>query len=166
MQSHLQEKKFEKIVANHKDQVYRMCWGFAKNAFDVDDIFQEVMINIWKGLEKFEGNAAMSTWIYRITVNTCLLWKKRKAKSLIKQELNKSDVIDVDEKMESKVNEKILAMRAAIQQLKKIDKTLILLLLEGCSYQEISEITGLTVTNVGAKINRIKPRIKKLMTNK
>lgn len=165
MHSQIQEKKFEEIVEIHKDQVYRMCWGFAKNAFDVDDIFQEVMINIWKGLEKFEEKASLSTWIYRITVNTCLLWKKRKSKKIESQGFEKQNIEKQAYRNEETNDEKIVAMKAAIQQLKKIDKTLILLLLEGCTYQEISEITGLSATNVGAKINRIKSKIKKLMTN-
>jgi len=164
MHSQLQEKKFEEIVEIHRDQVYRMCWGFAKNSFDVDDLFQEVMINIWKGLKKFEGKASMSTWIYRITVNTCLLWKRRKSKTIESQEFINVKIDVPIEKSESKIDENIIAMRAAFQQLKKIDKTIILLLLEGCSYKEISEITGLTATNVGAKISRVKGKIKKIMT--
>ena len=165
MRSQQQEKKFEEIVETHRDQVYRMCWGFANNSFDVDDLFQDAMINIWKGHEKFEGNSALLTWIYRVTVNTCLLWKRRKSKSIESQKLENVKFEVPIENDEAKNDGKIKALRSAIQQLKKIDKTLILLLLEGCTYKEISEITGLTTTNVGAKLNRIKAKIKKLMTN-
>ena len=167
MLSQAKEKRFEEIIESHRDQIYRMCWGFAKNAFDVDDIFQEVVINIWKGYAGFKGDSSLSTWIYRITVNTCLLWKRRKNKIQEKSSELDLSVNMIQEEVEGREkNENILALRKAIQELKKIDRTLILLLLEGCSYKEISEISGLTVSNVGAKINRIKTKIKQIMQNK
>jgi len=165
MLSQDRERKFEEIIEKHRDQVYRMCWGFANNAFDVDDLFQEVMINIWRGFQGFKGKSSMSTWIYRITVNTCMLWRKREGKNKNQVDNYPDDTISQGENREEK-NEQVLALRNAIQQLKKIDRTLILLLLEGCSYQEISEVTGLSTSNVGAKISRIKTKIKKLIQNK
>ena len=167
MLSQQADKSFEEVIEIHRDQVYRMCWGFANNAFDVDDIFQEVVINIWKGYTGFKGESSLSTWIYRITVNTCLLWKRRKNK--IQEKSNEFDVgvnVVQEEVEDREKDENILDLRKAIQKLKKIDRTLILLLLEGCSYKEISEISGLTVSNVGAKISRIKTKIKQLMQNK
>ena len=105
----------------------------------------------WKGLVSYKGAAKPSTWIYRIAVNTCILWKKKSSKqaNLIPSPLAES--IIENEAFQKEPSPKILKLRSAIQQLKKIDKSLILLLLEGLSYKEIAEISGITVTNVGAK---------------
>lgn len=156
------EKQFIQLLENHREQVYRMCWGFANQAAEVDDLFQEVMIRLWKGLEKFEGRSALSTWIYRITVNTCLYWKEKNKKSQwlpIEEQRN----IGTSQNRETQIikNEKLEALRSAIRQLNKADKTIALLLLEELSYKEIAEVTGLTVNNIGVKIKRIKERIKR-----
>ena len=143
-----------------------MCWGFAKQQQEVDDLFQEVMIRLWKGLEKFEGRAQLSTWIYRITVNTCLYFKEKNKKVIWQPIDYKSDRSDFSNTETTIIqNERLQALRAAIQQLSKADKTIALLLLEELSYKEIAEVTGLTVNNVGVKIKRIKERIKKIMVN-
>lgn len=153
---------FQGLLKDHKKQVYRVCWGFTSNPHDVEDLFQETMINIWRGLDGFKGTSSPSTWIYRITVNTCILWKKKDSKNL------KSDAkVDILEggvgQSNIEANEQIRALKVAIQSLKKIDKSIMLLLLEECSYNDISEITGLSVSNVGVRINRIKVRLKEIM---
>ncbi len=157
------ENIFQVLIKDHKQQVYRVCWGFTSNLHDVEDLFQETMINLWKGLDGFKGASAPSTWIYRITVNTCILWKKKAAKS-IKSEV-KGEFIDGGASIENAyvVNEQIQSLKTAIQSLKKIDKSIMLLLLEECSYNDIAEITGLSVSNVGVRINRIKVRLKEIM---
>lgn len=156
------EERFLNILDGHRDQVYRMCWGFTSDPNDVQDLFQEVMLRIWKGLEGYRAEATLSTWIYRISINTCLLWKKgRKNKTFKLDFVSDSSTIDPMKDMEE--DEQILLLRRAIQQLKKLDRSIMLLLLEECSYKEIGEITGLTSTNVGAKINRIKTKIKTFM---
>jgi len=163
MPSLSEEERFKIIVDDNREVIYRLCWGFVKNSFDADDLFQEVIINIWKGIKGFRKEAAIKTWIYRITINTCLLSKKRRAKVIKNTQQIPVDFVSESKDEEIHLNASILSMRNAIQQLKKVDKTLILLFLEGCSYKEISEVTGLTPTNVGAKISRIKTKLKKLM---
>ena len=120
---------------------------------DVDDLFQEVMMNLWKGIEGYKGKAQLSTWIYRITVNTCILWKKKQTKNQAVKATIQKDFPAIEGIAEVTQNEQILALKKAIQQLKKMDRTLILLILEECSYKEIAEITGMTVSNVGARIS-------------
>ncbi len=154
---------FQGLLKDHKRQVYRVCWGFTTNPHDVEDLFQETMINIWRGLDGFQGASSHSTWIYRITVNTCILWKKKDAKN-VKTDA-KAELVDQSASIDNKyeVNEQIQSLKTAIQSLKKIDKSIMLLLLEECSYNDIAEITGLTVSNVGVRISRIKVRLKEIM---
>ncbi len=164
MTSSEKETKFIQLLEKHKHQVYRVCWGFSSSKADVDDLFQEAMVNLWKGMATFKGKASLSTWAYRITVNTCILWKKKQSKNQALHANTEEKFPDIAQPHEEPPNEQVLALKQAIQQLKKMDRTLILLLLEECSYKEIAEITGMTVSNVGARISRIKIKIKTLLT--
>ncbi len=71
------------LLANHKNQIYRICWGFSKQTQEVEDLFQEVILRLWTGIEGFRGNSSLSTWVYRITVNTCLYWKEKNNRKTI-----------------------------------------------------------------------------------
>lgn len=157
------EKKFLELMTSYKNQIYRVCWGFSKNPQDIEDLFQETILNVWKGIDGFQGKSSPATWIYRITVNTCILWKK---KITPLEDMETNTLVDSptqDTEFEVEQNPRILQLRAAIQQLKKVDRSLILLVLEGFSYKEIAEISGISVSNVGAKLTRIKAKIKQLI---
>lgn len=154
------EKLFHKILLENKDLVYRICWGFTSRKENIDDLFQEVFINVWKGLSSFREESRLTTWLHKITINTCLLWRReeRKRNQLKLDEL--AEVVTELKLDEDKVSPLILELRKTIQQLNAIDKSLILLLLEGYTYKEIAEITGSTTNNVGVRINRVKAKIK------
>ncbi|MFK8101299.1 MAG: RNA polymerase sigma factor [Saprospiraceae bacterium] len=164
MDSKEKEQQFLNLMEEHKDQVYRICWGFSKRVAEVEDLFQEVMLRLWKNMGGFRGEAQRSTWVYRITVNTCIYWKK-KHQSKNWEDLAASPEIETQGNAETMMllNERVLQLKAAIQQLNKLDKTIALLLLEELSYKEIAAITGLPVNNVGVKINRIKSKLKKML---
>lgn len=161
------EKLFLTILDNHENQVYRVCWGFADDPNDVNDLFQESIIRIWQGIDGFKGKSSLSTWIYRISVNTCIFWKKQRNSMHFFNDIENEIILPTVPSIEDRLinDEKIIILKKAIQLLSKIDRTLILLYMEKCTYKEIAEITGLSVTNVGAKINRIKQRLKILINH-
>ena len=142
-----------------------MCWGFCKQTSEAEDIYQEVLLRIWKGLDGFKGKAKLSTWIYRITMNTCLYWQKKQKRTRSWEPVNQLNISTPIKNAEEQLlyDEKMEQLKKAIQLLKESDRAVALLLLEGLSYQEIAEVMGLTVNNVGVKISRIKTRIKKIM---
>jgi len=159
------QKIFLQILEKHSNRIQRICWGFSSIHEDVEDIYQNVLLNIWRGLNKFEGRSEIATWIHRICINSCLLWKRKEKRLKEKTPLNESTFgLSVEEQFIK--NEKILALHAAIQTLNKMDKSIALLILEECSYKEIADITGLTQTNVGVKISRIKKQLRKQLENK
>jgi len=165
MKASEKEKLFQSILDQHKQQLYRVCWGFTDQEQDVNDLFQETMIRIWQGLDTFQGKSTISTWAYRIAVNTCIYHKKKN--KAFSQLLELSDHSSVDSQSlspePSHSFERMKDVRAAIQELNNVDKSTILLILEGCSYKEISEITGMTVNHIGVKVNRIKSKVKKII---
>ncbi len=158
------EQFFLRLLEANKAQIYRICWGFSKHSEEVEDLFQEVLLLIWKGLDGYQGKSAISTWVYRITVNTCLYWKK-KNKRMPLDALQHTDLKSGAKNAEEQMvyDDNMDQLRKAIQQLNEVDRTIALLLLESVSYKEIAEITGLTTSNVGVKISRIKKRIKEIL---
>ena len=140
--------------------------GFVKGENDTaKDLLQEVFISVWNNLNKFRGASSYKTWIYRITVNTCLQYiskKKKKEKLHAISEIENQTSVTVKENMEDLNIQKLYK---AIGQLKKIDRLIIMMVLENQSHASISEIMGITPTNVRVKIHRIKKRIKTLLKN-
>lgn len=157
------EQFFEQTYNDLKDKIYRLCLGFMGNRSDADDLFQEVLIKIWKNLDNFRKESSINTWVYRITTNTALmsLNKINKSKSkhtnLLPDNL-KNEMSQVNESLQEDKTKKLYQ---AISSLKEIDRIIISLLLEGNSYKEIANITGINISNVGAKINRIKKILSK-----
>lgn len=161
----MEDKKqmFEELLTDNKDVIYRVCWGFTSNKEDIKDLFQEVVLNIWKGLEGFRNEAKTSTWIHRVAMNTCLVWKRKIGRTDQIEENVIAENIYQEEASSHEINPKILQLKNTIQELKPTDRSLIILLLEGHSYEEIADITGMTINNVGVKISRAKTKIKKLI---
>ena len=161
------EKLFTEIFKENKERIYRLCYASLSNKGDLDDLFQEVMMNVWRNLENFRNEAKVSTWIYRITINTALLYNKRYTRNVQRFPSVDSYQIDATHSSEEfhiqNMNEDLKKLHNAIAALKKQDRLIIGLYLEDMSYDEISEIVGISVNYVGVKINRIKSIIAKIM---
>lgn len=156
------ERYFKQIHEQSKDKIYRLCLGFMGNKTDADDLFQEVLIKVWNNLETFKKNSNISTWIYRITTNTALLTLNRKNR-LNQNHKEYSPIISKYELENTELDKdlQVKKLYKAISTLKEIDRIIIGLLLENCSYKDISNITGLDISNIGVRINRIKKTLNK-----
>lgn len=155
------EEYFDQIYNNLKDKIYRLCLGYTGNPDDAKDLFQEIMILVWNNLQNFRSESHINTWVYRIASNRALLYLNKKNKQdMLNQNIDavsikiSTETSETDEKHETE--KKIKQLYNAIATLKEIDRIVIGLLLEGCSYNEISDVKGLSTSNVGVRINRIK----------
>ncbi len=158
------KKEFKNVYQNSKDKVYRLCLGFTGNKMDADDLFQEVFIKIWNNLESFRNESNINTWIYRIASNTAILFVSKRAKLNNKTHLLEFENIKLtDESTQIYSDKKVMQLYEAISTLKEKDRIIISLLLEKNSYTEIAEIIGITISNVGVRINRIKKNLTKKM---
>ena len=155
------ERMFEDLFQRHKAPIQRLCFAWLNGSGEVEDLFQEIMSHVWNALPNFRGEAQIGTWLYRIAVNTALLYRRkwRPAEPL-------PEVIDPSagalQTLEDR--ERFDALRRAIAVLGDQDRLIVTLLLEGLSYREIAEVTGLTVNYVGVKLSRIKQAIEQRMT--
>ena len=155
------EHLFLKVLEQNQQKLFRICSVYSKNSEDSKDLFQDVLINIWKSLPSFESKSTIETWVYRITLNTCLRFRsndiKKRRRFVSMDSLNNVSALTQAEHSEPK--EKLLQLRNCIAQLNKADKAVITLYLEKLPYKEISNITGLTENNIAVKIKRIKKKL-------
>jgi len=150
---------FVKIVKENEGIIYKITRAYTRDREDQKDLYQEVVYQLWKSFTSFKGNAKLSTWIYRVALNTSLTYDKRNKRMTPNVNIDLELLNHVDEHdpvMEERVN----VLYAHIKELNAIDKGLILLFLEGKSYDEIALITGFTTTNVGTRLGRIKLKLK------
>jgi len=148
------------IIELHQDKIYKTCLGFTGNSEEAKDLLQEVCINLWLGLEKFRKDATMSTWIYRVTVNTCLMYKRKKKVDTVALSAIQELPISVSDN--ATVDKEVKLLQQFISALPEKERIIIILYLENLSYEEIAEVTGISTNYIGVKINRIK----KLLTKK
>jgi len=156
----LKEEKFKKLVDDNHRRIWRICRYYAPTAEDQKDIYQEVLMNIWKSLDTFRGDAAISTWIYRIAINTSLGFAGKEKRRIRLHSGTEPDLLlrqFRDEEPDAGLKEQLLSqLETQINQLSVIDKLLISLMLEDLSTREIADIVGITEPNVRVKIHRIK----------
>ena len=141
--------------------ILQMCLGFVRGDADLSkDLAQEVFINMWNALENFKGDASYKTWIYRITVNTCLKYiRDRKDNGRVSMEAIAHHMPDVS----VHADPTYASLYHAIGQLGEIDRLIMMLMLDELSYGEISSIIGISEGNLRVKIHRIKKNLKKIM---
>jgi len=158
------DSQYKQIIEENQSRIRSVCRYYAGVSDDSEDLYQEILINVWRGLEKFRGDAQLSTWVYRIAVNTALSFVNKKNKYL-----NFNTYLDdgkaanlVGEDGETKlVHEKQLEVMAdLINELSVVDKIIMSLVLEELNTKEIAEIVGITESNVRVKIHRIKEELR------
>ena len=152
------EKAFEQIVATHKRTIYTVCYMFARDKDEAADLFQDVLINLWKGIGKFRNDSEISTWVYRVSLNTCISADRKKRKMPTTRLDMNIDLFD-DDDTDSR---QIQVLRQRIQRLQPLDRAIVLLWLESLSYQEIADIVGLTPKNISVRLTRIRLQLKQM----
>ncbi len=156
------EKQFENLVREHKRTIYTVCYMFSKNSAEVDDLFQEILIRMWKGFDSFEKRSSARTWIYRVALNAAINNDRKERRRISTVPLT----IDIDPyEADDPSTQQIRQLYDRINKLDLIDRSLILLWLEGVTYEEIGAIIGITPSNVGVRLLRIKDKLVK-MSNK
>ncbi|MDR1202467.1 MAG: sigma-70 family RNA polymerase sigma factor [Tannerellaceae bacterium] len=153
------EKAFLEMIRENERLIYKVCSFYTSDEYPLADLYQEVVCNLWTGYPKFRNGCSFSTWIYRIALNTCISGLRKELKT--PQKVPVSVLGDVLIEPES-INDQIKEMYHFIHQLKTMERAIILLYLEEKSYQEIADITGLTVSNVATKLKRSKQKLKEM----
>ena len=155
MKNLTKEELFTDVVLQHRNIIYKVCYIYAPQGM-IEDYYQEVLINLWQNYDKFDGRSKRSTWIYRVALYTCISFIRRKQLASI------SLSFDVSSDTDTLLKENIEELHSVISRLGHIDRALIMLWLDGYSYEEMAEVTGLTLSNVSVKLMRAKNKIKEM----
>lgn len=159
------EAIFERWLKNHAGLVFKVARSFTSSDTDRDDLLQEILLQLWRSLPRFEGRARESTWIYRVALNAALAWRRTENKYRTAQIplLAIEDLPEPDDPIARERADLVANLYAAIRRLPKVDAALVLLYLDDLRYHEISEVLGISETNVGVKLNRVRKTLGDLM---
>ncbi|MBE6221745.1 MAG: sigma-70 family RNA polymerase sigma factor [Rikenellaceae bacterium] len=150
------ESEFTRIVTEYKNTIYMVCYMFSKNNEEVQDLSQEVLINLWRSLPKFERKSSMKTWVWRVSLYTCI---SQERKSRLRKRLPLEIDIDLYNDVDSDTLQ-IKKLHERINRLGMFDRAIILLWLENMSYEEIGSVVGISEKNVSVRLHRIKEQLK------
>jgi RNA polymerase sigma factor (sigma-70 family) len=158
------EKEFLTRIDNHKGILHKVSKMYMDNRDDQDDLFQEIVCQLWKAYDSFKGESQFSTWMYRVAINTSIVFLKKEKRKVDKYDITSENIKDEDCDAHIKESQ-IEHFYKAVQKLDKIDKAIIFYQLEGFSHREIADNLGISEGNARVKLNRAKEKLKEIIKN-
>ncbi|MES2812176.1 MAG: RNA polymerase sigma factor [Bacteroidota bacterium] len=158
------EKEFLSRIDQHKGILHKVSKMYMDNRDDQEDLFQEIVCQLWKAYDSFKGESQFSTWMYRVAINTAIVFLKKEKRKVDKYEIASENIKEED--CDSHIKEsQIEHFYKAVQKLEKIDKAIIFYQLEGFSHREIADNLGISEGNARVKLNRAKEKLKEIIKN-
>ena len=162
----MEKDTFISVIKDNQNLIYKICYSYCSDPENRKDLQQEILIQLWNSFSKFDGRAKLSTWIYRIALNTAITFYRNDCKQNDKKVTIDASIISLTGfEYVPEQDENITMLYQFIENLKEMDKALILLYLDDNKYKDIAEILGISETNVATKINRIKKILKEQFRN-
>lgn len=152
-------QRFAAITASQGNLIASLCLSFARTREEFEDMRQDALLNIWNGLASFRAESAASTWVYRVTLNTCVSYKRRSRVSERQAEAFDEFYRDLYEDVSDEDQERYKLMYRLIASLRPVDRSIMLLWLDDNTYDEIAEVMGLTREAVAARLKRARDRM-------
>lgn len=156
---------FLNTIKENEGIIFKLVRIYGEDWDDQQDLYQEICYQLWKSFNTFEGKSKISTWIYRVALNTSLAHINLKKKHSGRVSLQDIE-LQIEDKIDTVTEDRITLMYQQIRKLNEMDRVIIFLLLEGKDYEEIAAISGFTVSNVGTRLNRIKEKLKSQIIKK
>ncbi|MEO8770729.1 MAG: sigma-70 family RNA polymerase sigma factor [Ferruginibacter sp.] len=153
------KEAFIKAIQENEGLIYKVASFYTDSKEDRDDLVQEIIYNLWKSFESFHQNSSLSTWMYRVAMNVSIFHLKKKKKKVNQIPIGE-DVLNFPETARDEVEERLQTLQKHIKDLNLFDKGVLMLYLENKSHEEIAQIVGISKTNVGTKLSRIKEKLK------
>ena len=157
------ELEFSELIEKNQGIIHKVCRLYTNQEEDAQDLFQEILLQLWKSYKSFKGNSKFSTWMYRVALNTAITLFRKSTKSVNTQELDSSLYKMSEDTEYSEREEQINQLYTAIKKLSEIERALVLLYLEDLPYKDIAETLGITEVNARVKMNRAKIKLKEIM---
>lgn len=154
----MDKEQFIEIIREHKNIIYKICHTYCSNKENHKDLEQDIILQLWKSMDRFNGNVKMSTWIYRIALNTAISFYRKEEKR--KYISDQSILLINNDLYDPLLDEQTFLLYAFLEKLNNLDKALMVLYLDNTRYKDIAAILGISESNISTKINRIKSKIK------
>jgi RNA polymerase sigma-70 factor (ECF subfamily) len=165
LNTEVQAIQFDKDIKEHELLIYKVCRIYAYTDADRQDLFQEIVIQLWKAYPKFKGQSKLSTWLYRVAINTAISAIRKKKDFIQSYEPQHLPTEISDTSTTVAQEEQLQQLYKAIEQLNQIEKAIVMLYLEDKTYEEMEDILGMTSGNLRVKMNRIKDKLRQLTNN-
>jgi RNA polymerase sigma-70 factor (ECF subfamily) len=163
------EHKFLELVNENRNRILRVCRVYSWNSADQDDLYQEILFQIWRGLPGLKEKQFANTWLYRVAINTALSFVRKRASTSARvihfEHADLTRTIESRQATEQTADDRIANLYTAIYKLDPLEKALVTLFLEDFTYEQIAEATGITANNVGVMLHRAKKKLSCLMTD-
>jgi RNA polymerase sigma factor (sigma-70 family) len=156
------EKEFEKYIREYETMIHKVCRMYACTAADRQDLFQDIVIQLWRAFPGFKGKAKFSTWMYRVAINTAITGLRKQRKFIVSYEDEVLALHISDESSSQQTEERLKEMYKAIEQLNEIEKAIVMLYMEDRTYEEMEDILGISQGNLRVKMNRIREKLRQL----
>ncbi|MDD3771059.1 MAG: sigma-70 family RNA polymerase sigma factor [Weeksellaceae bacterium] len=158
------ETRFTQLVEKNQGIIHKVCRIYTDKPEEHEDLFQEIVLQLWKSFESFKGDSKFSTWMYRVGLNTAITLIRKKNRTIATSSIDEQPYFDIksNEDNEEK-EEKLRLLYASIKRLSDVERALVLLYLEDLPYKEIAETLGITEVNARVKMNRTKEKLKEMM---
>jgi RNA polymerase sigma-70 factor, ECF subfamily len=157
------QNEFLDLMHSNQGIVIKICRIYTQTKDDFEDLYQEILVQGWQSYPRFKGNAKFSTWLYKVSINTALTYKKRETPHKKDIDFKEENLFQYGIQINGYENQDLLD--SVLSSLNNGDKAFLILHLDGYSYEEIAEMMGISVSNTGVKINRIKNKLKGLLIN-
>jgi RNA polymerase sigma-70 factor (ECF subfamily) len=161
------EQKFLELVTENRNKILRVCRVYAWNSADQDDLYQEILFQIWRSLPALKEQQFANTWIYRVAINTAISFVRKRASGSDRvvhfEHAELTRTIESRQTTEENCDDRIASLYTAIYRLNPIEKALVTLFLEDLTYEEIAEATGISANHVGVMLHRAKKKLSSLM---
>jgi len=162
----VEKDKFISVIKDNQNLIYKICYSYCSNSENRKDLEQEILLQLWNSFSKFDGRVKLSTWIYRIALNTAISFYRNDSKHSDKKISIDASIISLsDFEYVPEQDENIAMLYQFIENLNEMDKALILLYLDDNKQKDMAEVLGISETNVATKICRIKKILKEQFSN-
>ncbi|MEA5127065.1 MAG: sigma-70 family RNA polymerase sigma factor [Proteiniphilum sp.] len=155
-----QQQFFKEIIEQHKGILFKVARVYCPNENDSQDLIQEMMIQVWQSIHKYNDQFKISTWLYRISLNVAISFYRKNTTRANRFTVLNEQTTEILTEDKAETEQQLNLLEQFISELKELDKALILLYLEDKSHTEIAEVLGLSISNVGTKVGRIKKKLK------
>jgi len=160
----LKEKIFTQLIEENQGIIHKICRIYTDDEFSHEDLFQEIVLQLWRSYDSFKGDSKFSTWMYRVSLNTAIILIRKKNKSILTSSIDHHQIYINTDDRDAETEEQLQLLYAGIKLLNEVERALVLMYLEDLPYKDIAETIGISEVNARVKMNRAKQKLKEIIS--